>query len=134
MQYASFSFWDGSSALCVPLLLDWKPRRAAATARKFGTGPASREWVRPAILDPHAYFDNESDDAWSEFGDQPQSEQEYEEAMPPTEHEVVMSAEIGTHTGSSTMPTPVPSATQAWEKTHANVSFVPAKSKGVTTN
>ena len=103
-----------------------------------GNSTQIRHWARePRIGEasnpgPHAYFDNESDDAWSEFGDQRQSEQEYEEAMPPTEYEVTMSAESGTQSGSSTYPTPVLSATQEWIKKHANKSFVPVLSKRVT--
>ena len=57
---------------------------------------------------PHAYFDNESDDAWSEFGDLSHSEPEQPDGWlpPPTECEAAMGAEGDTQGGSSTETSP----------------------------
>ena len=81
---------------------------------------------------PHAFFDVESDDAWSNFEDQPQSELEYEIDMPPTEHEIGLSTEFGTQPGSCSDLPPELTDTQKWIKKHASKSFVPVLSKRVT--
>ena len=105
-----------------------------------GSNMQTLPWTREPRLGeasnpgPYAYFDIGSEDAWSEFGDQTQSEQEQPDGwlLPRTEYEVAMSAESGAQPGSSTDPTPELSATQEWIKKHANKSFVPVLSKRVT--
>ena len=81
---------------------------------------------------PPAHFDSEDDDPWSNSEDQPQSEQDCEEVLPPTEHEIALSSKCGAQPGCSIDPPPVLTATQEWIKNHANKSFVPVLSKRVT--
>ena len=65
---------------------------------------------------PLAHFDSEDDDPWSDLNDQPQSEQDCEEDLPLTEHEIALSSKCGTQPGCNTDPLPVLTATQVWIK------------------
>ena len=51
---------------------------------------------------PHAFFDVESDDAWSNF----ESEPDYEVDLPPAEHDIQTCTEGGARPGSNAEPPP----------------------------
>ena len=102
------------------LFVGWCLAPIYATATSLGAQASSGNsmqpfpWTREPRMGeaskpgPHAYFDNESDDAWSEFGDlsQPEPEQPDGWLLPPTECEAAMGTEGDTHGGSSTETTP----------------------------
>ena len=81
---------------------------------------------------PHTSFDNESDDAWSEFGDLSQLESEQPDGwkLPPTEMEAAVgeiestAAEAGVRADKT--------AVGKWTDLHANDTFVPVKTKRIT--
>ena len=97
---------------------------------------------------PHAAFDNESDDAWSEFGDLSQLESEQPECwmLPPTEIEAAVGADAGNQGGRSTGLPPAGmdhkqleagvraerTAVEKWCGLHANDAFVPVQIKRIT--
>ena len=117
-EQASRSTTFGNRAFRLLLVLGWLlcPTCAFATGLEAQTSSGNSSEVRrwacePRIGEasnpgPHAYFDNESDDAWSDFEDQPQFEQEYEVDMPPTEHEIKLSTKRGAQPASSIDPPP----------------------------